>query len=99
MDFGTRQVYRQGVVLDENKDYYKFSKKSEVVGDRINKILDNPWLNTVSLQTVITLVVEPDPNLSEDFWLNIALGDSRYTTSFVDKIYVAIDSVIVWLKG
>lgn len=71
--------YHKEIVL-QGGDYDRFTDDTKLTTAAVNKILTNPWTRVVSLKTVVTLVVEPDPNLNEDFWLNVALEKYNYLT-------------------
>ena len=70
----TTTTYSKAAILKDG-DYDQFSEDSIRIGNAMSNVIENPWTRVVSLQTVVTVVVEPDPNLNEDFWLSVALGD------------------------
>ena len=83
LEAGTTTTYRKGVALKDG-DYDQFNLDTMKVTNSIGKVIMNPWTRVVSLETMVTLKVEPDPNLTEEFWLEVAL--ERYEgTSFRDS--------------
>ena len=58
----------------KDRDFEAFSEESTKASEALNKLVNNPWLYLASLKITVETVIEPDPNLNEEFWINVATG-------------------------